>query len=462
MWYYKIEEYYNTRIHIEVGDFKMNEIKYLNEFDKVLFSLEESKVEITEARIAYAHKRLYQEVFLRGNIVVFTYNQVIDSLAFLRLVEDSATLENIIKLFEMGRLKMSLSNSTHKAYSSASHFVQDHLSSYSGTPSGDDSIFSSMDIDFSDKTLIKDFQNALKYSSNSVFDNYLDNSQGSQIPFLKNYVKLITSMSMNQIVGNNANKNLNDLIYYIDKAKISLEKRHPNIVEIISLIESKFENGSKKKSKEAKGDSPINTRSFWYSEIDAITPNRELSKKCKRFIDICYNYCLNDNIDGISLGYANSKTFTSDFVADMNLAYDSSMRDLPVANWELAVNIFQTTPFHAIEKSDDDKIWKTYLRKVKYMNLLASLLVSVAFVTVIALIDLAVSFATRFIPEDVLNTIDPFRMVILYLINIILFVIVFIVFNKIISKRRKSHDISTSFKKMFLNCKALRAIRKSK
>ncbi len=439
----------------------MNEIKYLNEFDTVLFSPEDAGQDVVEQRIAYAHKRLYQEVFLKGNIVVFTSNQVTNSLAFVRLAEDTENLNNFFKLFEMGRIKISLSDNSNTSYESVSHIVQEHLAKYLKDPKSEEFIFSSMDIDFNDKTLVKDFSNALKNSSIAVFDNYLDNTQGSKIPFLRNYVKLITTISMNQDRRSSFHKNLNSLSYYIQRAKECIEKKLPNIYEIICIVEDKYENASKRKKQDNVNSAPINTRSYWYAEIDSITPNRELNKKCKRFVDVCYNFCSNDNIDGISSGYANSSTFSFEFMNAMNLAYDSSMVNLPNSNWGLAVEVFEMTPFHTIEKNSEIRLWRRHLRKAAFINLLISLLVSTIFVLAQTLLSLGVNFGLDSIPEDALEIVINWS-IIAFFINIIAFIIILTVFNKLLAKRNKKYNITTSFKKMGLYFKSLLIISKYK
>ena len=76
----------------------MREFVYLFELDSV---------RKTDEEIIAGQKALYNEIFNNGNIVVLSYNQVVDSRGFFSLLEDESYQYNLIKLFENGAIRIS-------------------------------------------------------------------------------------------------------------------------------------------------------------------------------------------------------------------------------------------------------------------------------------------------------------------------------------------------------------------
>ena len=74
---------------------------------KNVYLFELDSVRMTDDEIIKAQKTLYDEIVANGNTVVMTYNQVVDSRGFFCLLNDKKYYDNIIKLFEMGRIKVS-------------------------------------------------------------------------------------------------------------------------------------------------------------------------------------------------------------------------------------------------------------------------------------------------------------------------------------------------------------------
>lgn len=70
-----------------------------------LFELDSARK--TDAEIIEGQRALYDEIVKNGNIVVLTYNQLIDSRAFFSLLNSREYYESIIKLFEKGYICIS-------------------------------------------------------------------------------------------------------------------------------------------------------------------------------------------------------------------------------------------------------------------------------------------------------------------------------------------------------------------
>jgi len=87
----------------------MREFVYLFELDSV---------RKTDEEIIAGQKALYNEIVKNGNIVVLSYNQLVDSRGFFSLLlvdsrgffsllEDETYKDNLIKLFENGAIRIS-------------------------------------------------------------------------------------------------------------------------------------------------------------------------------------------------------------------------------------------------------------------------------------------------------------------------------------------------------------------
>lgn len=74
---------------------------------KQVYLFELDSVRKTDAEIIEGQKALYDEVVLNGNIVVLTYNQLIDSRGFFNLLTNEEYQESLIELFEQGRIRIS-------------------------------------------------------------------------------------------------------------------------------------------------------------------------------------------------------------------------------------------------------------------------------------------------------------------------------------------------------------------
>lgn len=72
----------------------MNKLVYLYELDST---------RISPWEIDRGRKALYEEIVMRGNRVVLTFQQLTDSKIFLELLKDKKDFEIITSLFEMER-----------------------------------------------------------------------------------------------------------------------------------------------------------------------------------------------------------------------------------------------------------------------------------------------------------------------------------------------------------------------
>lgn len=74
---------------------------------KYVYLFELDSVRKTDADIIAGQKALYDEIVLNGNIVVLTYNQLVDSRGFFSLLRDPAYSRGLVKLFKRGAIRLS-------------------------------------------------------------------------------------------------------------------------------------------------------------------------------------------------------------------------------------------------------------------------------------------------------------------------------------------------------------------
>lgn len=74
---------------------------------KQVYLFELDSVRKTNKEIIQGQRALYDEIVVNGNVVVLTYNQLVDSRAFFSLFNNKDYQENLIHLFENGAIRIS-------------------------------------------------------------------------------------------------------------------------------------------------------------------------------------------------------------------------------------------------------------------------------------------------------------------------------------------------------------------
>lgn len=74
---------------------------------KQVYLFELDSVRKTNKEVIQGQRALYDEIVVNGNVVVLTYNQLVDSRAFFSLFNNKEYQENLIHLFENGAIRIS-------------------------------------------------------------------------------------------------------------------------------------------------------------------------------------------------------------------------------------------------------------------------------------------------------------------------------------------------------------------
>ena len=301
---------------------------YLWELDSVRDSEQEGRL---------ARKTLFRELFIKGNVVVITFNQLADAKWIVPIIEDEKKYGCLMELFKIGAMRVS----HYKEIRTASHYMQNSLEK--ALHAGDGFIFSGMPVTSKEKDLLQVILDAIRYSDPEVISEYIAKLEKSnngvdstkrinELRIIYRYVNLILLVSREKTADNPPT----------DKAISFME-----IMHAITAIKEKdlkkydvrwWDNFKKAvcclQSLELEIDeSNKNKRSCWYKLVEENEHSKEenLRNFEKILIDICYNFTCESSIEGVVCSYYESEKFVDDFVYRVN-EYYSSLFDIPQTN----------------------------------------------------------------------------------------------------------------------------------
>lgn len=317
----------------------MNRLVYLFELDSV------NKCDLTEdAGVANtpAMKALFNEIINNGNCVAISMNQLTDSQFIKEMLEDEFAYSSLLKLFENGAIKVSL----YDHIQSASHYVQNAIEKCL-SDTNDTFIFSNLPIKTSETQLLTEVHNALKFSNLSIIHNMQNTApedEKDRLQLICRFVNVILQVSIcneSYILPKQSKKRtLEDFLMLacdiLQRNAIPGITEKDQIVNYLSKLHSTITDGK-------------NNRSNWlnYSDTDShiLIANK--------IINICYNYTIEDSINGISKHYNDNDFYNSfevDFINRLQLSLSSDKKN----------NIKSTI----IQKSQ----WKTLVRFSEYIK----------------------------------------------------------------------------------------------
>ena len=159
----------------------MNKLVYLFELDSVRTSKKEIEI---------AQRVMYDEIVVKGNSVVLSFNQLADSRAFLCALENTKHYDSIVKLFKYDRIKISLFgqyktasqyiiNAVQKSYNRVIEATKE--SQKTGIPVDEilkkenyKFVFSAWPIDQKDTDLMEKIIDAIKFNDLNTLTELLD------------------------------------------------------------------------------------------------------------------------------------------------------------------------------------------------------------------------------------------------------------------------------------------------
>lgn len=136
---------------------------------KYVYLFELDSVRLTDEDIILGQRKLYDEIVHEGNMVVLTYNQLVDSRAFFSLLSVPSYYESFMKLFEKGCIRIS-------QYGDVRTITQYLLDAMDEDKQF---IFSALPLKFTQKRLIALVRRSLMYSDLSELYEYFEGGRRS-------------------------------------------------------------------------------------------------------------------------------------------------------------------------------------------------------------------------------------------------------------------------------------------
>lgn len=303
----------------------MKRLVYLFELDSVRNS--EKEVEIGQ-------KALFEEIAVLGHNVVVSLNQLADSMIFMSIVNDEIAYKSMLQLFEKGIIKVCL----YGSYQSASQYIQENLQN-------EKFVFSNLPLKLGSEELKLVINEALKYSSLRKLEEIRD-KKGNEL-YKEQYDCLIRYLSLILFISTKSNiylqakdklrcrtlmnflkpimdscEKLDYLNRKLSEAKIGVESFIAAIKELIDVQKEVLMQGAGKE----------NNRSNWLAAFESHR-DTDTKKLAIAILDLCHNYTIESNIEGITLHYIEDEddSFLDDFMCRLKeywLIYRSGNRSL--------------------------------------------------------------------------------------------------------------------------------------
>lgn len=323
---------------------------------KYVYLFELDSVRKTDQEIINAQKALYNEIVANGNIVVLTYNQLVDSRGFFSLLDNADYYNNIISLFENGAIKISQYGSIKTVSQYLLNTIDDPDNCF---------FYSALPVKYSQKRLTALMKRSLMYSDLSEIYGYIDGIFSSENELRDLFIEIkdgepynssLSLISMKEILENlcgllktvlrlSAQKD----IYIPPKAHE--EYKHLHFSDILKIILSLDCHGNELWTEAISVIKQLkcygkDSRSPYTRELTELKANRDPSQinalqYAEAIINLCYNYTCELSICNISKHYNVSElentvserpTFSQDFFSRLNqdwrLGEDASQKYL--------------------------------------------------------------------------------------------------------------------------------------
>ncbi len=138
---------------------------------KLVYLFELDSVRNSDEQMELAMKALFREIVVNGNAVAITFNQLIDSRFFLSLLNDEHWSDCVMKLFQLGAVRISQFG---KFRTPSQYLISQALDS------GEEFIFSGLPIRSCQKSLIALAKRSLMYSDMTELNEYISGRRSEE------------------------------------------------------------------------------------------------------------------------------------------------------------------------------------------------------------------------------------------------------------------------------------------
>lgn len=295
--------------------------------NKFVYLFELDSVRKTNWEIVAGQKALFNEIAINGNSVVLTYNQLVDSRAFFSLLSDNAYYTNFIKLFEMGKIRVSQFGDIRT--------ISQYL--LYATENDKRFLYSALPIKFCQKRLTALIRRSLMYSDLSEICGYRDGGGRKQEELDDLFVEVVPKVpgvgkeeqftEQKSTLSLADKKSIMDRLYGLISTVLRLSAEHDiylpprdpkeyanlklhNLLDVVITFE---------KSGDARWASAIeiirnlsclknrdDDRSVYLKELKGLSngsEDRERYQYAEAIVNLCYNYACEISICNISKHY---------------------------------------------------------------------------------------------------------------------------------------------------------------
>lgn len=429
-------------------------------------------------------KRLFEETLFNGNYVVLSYNQLTDSVVFLSAIYNHRTYERVIELFKLGILRVSPYNNIRTPSQYVQSCIERCLSENSEV-----FLFSGIPLDLSDdnKPLLKKLSKALKYNDIGILEEEIQTNKNPQnVEFLLRYIKMILILSIENLAKTKPNKSeIKNFSQIINKVIKKYEQADNELSVLLdkSLFLTAIQALNTIKNALTKHNISPNNRSNWIalyqSGVEEIDVSNESWGLCEIIINLCYNYTVEQSIDGIDVCYdaLGDDKFFADFEKRLHqnwqdfclghyacyqpiraTQYDYASVALP--RWSTAYRILSKVQHYRTPKKKSSLGEKQLWNRVLIRYFLTAILTTTAYIGVFILAEHLVDFTKEFLSkyfEVIFDKISDMK-ALSTLINAIFTTILFGIFGSLIAKIFKMPDILEGIRDIFITFHDLKII----
>ncbi len=314
---------------------------------KYVYLFELDSVRKTDEEIVKGQKALYNEIVRNGNIVVLTYNQLVDSRGFFSLFDNLDYYKNLIALFENGAIRISQFGEIRTISQYLLNSIEDDKQF----------IYSALPLKFCQKRLVALMKRSLIYSDLSEIYEYFEGKSRTETElkdlFIEVHGKTLRDTSLSILQMREIIENLYWLLSTVLRVSaihnIYIPPKDPKEYQDFRLhnyLEAvvHFEN-----QEDALWNNAIDiikslacfgndNRSVYLRELKQKYKNeQEADKKFYQYaeaiINLCYNYTCEMSICNISKHYnidefhtdGEMLTFQSDFISRLSQDWDQGL-----------------------------------------------------------------------------------------------------------------------------------------
>ena len=331
----------------------MMEEKSSTKHNKQVFLFELDSVRKTDEEIILGQNMLFDEIVRNGNVVVLTYNQLIDSRGFFSLINDPQMYENIMELFNQGYIKISQYGSIRTVAQYVLESIEKNLNSTAET-----FLYSAVPVRSDQKYLLDLMKRSLMYSDFTEIDEYINGKKKKEdlnklfkhcnediketaskqaieeLKQLRQFMKLTLDVSHNPAIYNPPRKieEYNAITFRFILTEVVFKMKNMKHVELWSKAIQIL--------KDINGDiaDSIMSRTIWHQKLyeHRNAKDKIYYQYAEAIVDLCYNYRQELSIYNVSKHYNTKEfeeyktnlvapTFTADFLRRLDQDWNSGI-----------------------------------------------------------------------------------------------------------------------------------------